>query len=209
MTFSRKTVILAAGDYPTHPVPLAALESASHIICCDSATESLLAHGLRPDAIVGDLDSVSSAVKEAYKDIVHHILEQDFNDLHKAFRYAISVGWNDIVILGATGKREDHTLGNISYLADFDEESPGVAMLTDTGLFRVIRAPGGELDVKNGAPISFFCFDPGNPVDVSGVEYAVDNLKFPRLRTATLNRAAAGKIKVSTPSAPVIVYTTW
>ena len=48
--------------------------------------------------------------------MIVHVTEQETNDLNKAFRYCLANGWTDIVILGATGKREDHTLGNIGLL---------------------------------------------------------------------------------------------
>ena len=34
-------VILAAGDFPSHPVPLRALHEADFVVCCDSAYERL------------------------------------------------------------------------------------------------------------------------------------------------------------------------
>lgn len=40
--------------------------------------------------------------------------------------------------MGATGKREDHTLGNISLLADYMDQAE-VRMLTDYGMFTPIE----------------------------------------------------------------------
>ena len=45
-------VILAAGDFPRAAAPLRALREADLRICCDSAAEALVAHGLEPDRIV-------------------------------------------------------------------------------------------------------------------------------------------------------------
>ena len=111
------TAILAAGDFPTHPAPLAALAGAEHVVCCDSAARRLLDYGREPDAVVGDMDSLSPELRQHLGKRIHQVDEQDDNDLAKAFRFALSQGWRDIVILGATGKREDHTLGNIAWLA--------------------------------------------------------------------------------------------
>ncbi|MDM8004372.1 MAG: hypothetical protein QUS66_15985, partial [Bacteroidota bacterium] len=56
-----KTVILANGTFPSHPVPLARLHETDMIICCDGAAGKLVAHGLEPGIIIGDLDSVPPA----------------------------------------------------------------------------------------------------------------------------------------------------
>ncbi|MBQ3926716.1 MAG: thiamine diphosphokinase, partial [Bacteroidaceae bacterium] len=51
-------VIVAAGDFPQHPLPLSILHDAPHIICCDGAAQTLISKGIIPHAIVGDGDSL-------------------------------------------------------------------------------------------------------------------------------------------------------
>ncbi|MBQ6964156.1 MAG: thiamine diphosphokinase [Bacteroidaceae bacterium] len=110
-------VILAAGDYPTHPIALEVLRNTPYLICCDGATQDLIDHGIMPHAIVGDGDSLSDSMKEKYASIIHTIEEQEYNDLTKATRFAVAQGFQQIAYLGCTGHREDHTLGNIALLA--------------------------------------------------------------------------------------------
>ena len=81
---------------------------------------------MTPHAIIGDGDSLPQAFKEQYKDILHVVEEQEDNDLTKATLHCGSLGFKRILYVGATGKREDHTLGNISlmmrYFKEFDLE---------------------------------------------------------------------------------------
>ena len=70
-----------------------------------------------PDAIVGDGDSLPEALKQQYAHLLHLEDEQDYNDMTKATRFCMQRGARKIAYIGATGKREDHTLGNISLLA--------------------------------------------------------------------------------------------
>lgn len=125
-------VILAHGVFPTHPVPLQLLHTAEHVVCCDGAISAY------PDAdvVIGDGDSVPAQ----YHDRLIQINEQEDNDLTKATRYCIAQGWRKIAYLGCTGKREDHTLGNISLLMRyFREYQVEGVMFTDHGVFTPAR----------------------------------------------------------------------
>ena len=83
-------VILAAGDFPTHEVPLRALKEADFVVCCDSAYKAMRNEefGMRNYVVVGDGDSLSEADKAALGDRWVHVAEQDYNDLHKAMQWA-------------------------------------------------------------------------------------------------------------------------
>ena len=143
-------IIIANGQFPTHEVPLRVLRQASYVVCCDGA----ISHFPMADVIVGDGDSVP----EDYRDLLVQINEQDDNDLTKATRYCIKQGYRKLAYLGATGLREDHTLGNIGLLMRYYRQM-GVdgTMYTDHGIFspaygnRTFRS-------KKGQQISIFNF---------------------------------------------------
>lgn len=143
-------VIVANGQFPTHRIPLEILEQAPHIIACDGA----VCHVPHAEAAVGDGDSVP----EEYKDRLIHIDEQEDNDQTKATRYCLQQGWRNIAYLGATGKREDHTLGNISLLMRYYREL-GVngIMFTDYGFFTPSNGPC-LFDAFMGQQVSIFNF---------------------------------------------------
>ena len=107
------TVILADGTFPQHSVPLDYLRKADRIVCCDGSAENAVTAGLTPFAIVGDMDSLSREMKMRFSDRIFQDSEQETNDLTKAVKWCHGEGYNHIVITGATGKREDHTIGNI------------------------------------------------------------------------------------------------
>ena len=182
-------VILAAGDFPQAEAPLRALREADVRICCDSAAEALAAYGLAPDRIVGDLDSLSPALQARYADILLRISEQDDNDLTKAFHHALTLDPARITILGATGKREDHTLGNISLLLDYAREAAcPVEMRSDHGRFTAIFDTA-TLPAMPGQQISIFSFDNTLKITSAGLKYPTDAVVFDTLWKATLNEA--------------------
>lgn len=196
-------IILAAGDFPTNDVPLEILRNNTPLIVCDSALEEVIAYNneqskelyLQPTAVIGDGDSLHSTLKEQYKDIWHQVSEQDDNDLTKATKFAIeNFKPKSIAYIGATGKREDHTLGNISlmkYYFDHLEISP--VLITDYGWFVVGK---GECDFESftGQQVSIFncgCKD----LTSKGLKWNI--YPFNELWEGTLNEATADRFKLN------------
>ena len=147
-------VVLANGEQPQHPIPLQLLQEAPFLVCCDGAIQQCK----KANVIVGDGDSIPAWAREQYQHCLHLESEQDDNDLTKATRYCLSQGWHHIAYLGATGLREDHTLGNISLLMRYYREM-GVegTMFTDHGFF--IPAFGNRtFNTTKGQQVSIFNF---------------------------------------------------
>jgi len=198
------TVILANGNFPVHPEALQVLRNADRVVCCDGAADGLLAFGRDPDFIIGDLDSVSVEVRERFSDRVIPVEEQDTNDLSKAFYFCQFRGWDNIVILGATGKREDHTLGNIALLSDFAQQA-FVRMLTDTGEFIYIDSTQ-TIPSFPGQAVSFFEVQPDTRLKTTGLEYPLDGIHFPKWWQATLNKAEGESFTVTVEKGAAIVF---
>lgn len=128
-------VIVAGGEFPTAPQPMEVLQSAQFVVCCDGAADSYIATGRVPDSIVGDGDSISAANRERFAHLLHIVTEQESNDQTKAVRHLMERGMRRIAIVGATGRREDHTIGNISLLIEYARAGCNVCSFTDHGVF--------------------------------------------------------------------------
>lgn len=184
--------ILANGDYPHQAEVVQDLLSADYVVCCDGAAERFLAEGHIPDAIIGDGDSLPPALKMRYRQLFIHEAEQATNDLSKAFRLLMRRGSKTIRIFGATGKREDHTLGNISLLMDYMDQCPDIRMLTDHGIF--IPCNGSNtFSCKPGVQVSVFNFG-CNLLTCKGLAYPVR--PFTNWWQGTLNECTAGTFSI-------------
>ena len=128
-------VIVAGGEFPTAPQPLEILQGAQYVVCCDGAADRYIATGHVPDAIVGDGDSISAENRGKFAQLLHIIAEQESNDQTKAVRFLMEHGKRRIAIVGATGRREDHTIGNISLLIEYARAGCDVRSFTDHGVF--------------------------------------------------------------------------
>ncbi len=203
------TAILADGAFPTGGPALQTLHDAARVVCCDDAAANLLAFGREPDRIVGDLDSLPDELRRRFADRIELVHEQENNDLTKAFRYCRSRGWNRLVILGATGKREDHTLGNLSLLAEYAREIPDLRMLTDYGYFIVARQ-SGRFESFPRQQVSIIALDPGTVVQSKFLRYEMNGLRLRRWWQATLNEACADFFELHfTAGCELLVYRTF
>ncbi|MDA0671140.1 MAG: thiamine diphosphokinase [Bacteroidetes bacterium] len=93
---------------------------------------------IRPDLIIGDLDSDDGSwpeVKRLYDP------DQDTNDLEKALEYAHVQGVSRITIIGGTGERLDHTLKNLSVMVRYKEAFEGLVLLDNYMKARLISSP--------------------------------------------------------------------
>ena len=205
--FSLKTVIVANGFFPSHPAPLEALRTAARVVCCDGAADKLAGAGLEPDWVVGDLDSVSAGLRDRFPERLVRVEEQSTNDLSKAFRFCLSRGWSDLLILGATGLREDHMLGNLALLADFAREA-SVLMLTDSGWFTPLLGPA-SLPSRAGQQVSLVALDPRTTVSAQGLKYPVDGLRLERWWTASLNEALGDAVRLRFEGGALLVFQTY
>ena len=201
LTSTISTVIIANGQFPTHPIPLSCIERANYIICSDGAANEFIKNGGKPNAIVGDCDSISKENRELYSNIIFPVKDQETNDLTKSVQFCVERGLKEIVIVGGTGKREDHTLGNISLLADYISIAK-VVMVTNWGVFTPIISTT-EFKSYKGEKISIFSIDQ--------VKLKTENLKYPlndRILTnwwqGSLNVSIANSFKIITSGRTII-----
>jgi len=183
-----KAVILANGDYPVHETALRLLEEAEMVVCCDGAANEYIRRGGKPVAIVGDGDSLAPE----YRALLHQVSEQDTNDLTKAMRYLQAKTVSEVIILGATGKREDHTLGNISLLIDYFKQGVKVRMYTDYGIFIPCKNRT-VFSTEKGQQVSIFNFGAVN-MHSEGLQYPLFDIG--NWWQGTLNEALSGTFTI-------------
>ncbi|MGA2490184.1 MAG: thiamine diphosphokinase [Anaerolineales bacterium] len=117
-----RLIIFANGLLPS-------LASARHLIqpgdvfyAADGGTQHVLALGLIPSVVIGDLDSLTPEERQYLDvkgvDIRQYSRDKDQTDLELALDHAIQAGYREILVVGALGGRLDQTLGNLALLSD-------------------------------------------------------------------------------------------
>lgn len=92
-----------------------------YVIAADKGMEFCYRNGICPDVIVGDFDSADGEVLSYFrgqKDVEIITLNpiKDDTDTEFAIRHAMEKEASTITVLGGTGSRIDHVLGNIELL---------------------------------------------------------------------------------------------
>ena len=117
-----RIIILANGELPDIDKARSLFRDDDYIICADGGTRHALAMDIKPNLIIGDMDSVDKEALRQYKNdgVELELFPQDKNetDLELAVHRAIDMRPEQIVIIAGLGGRLDQTLGNISLLAD-------------------------------------------------------------------------------------------
>ncbi len=195
-------VIVANGDFPTNAVVLKVLQDATFIVACDGA----ITHVPQASVVIGDGDSIPAA----YRERLIQVDEQEDNDLTKATRYCMKQFAHlkrplHMAYLGATGKREDHTLGNIALLMRyFKEWQIEGRMLTDNGIF--IPAQGDRtFPSRSGQQVSIFNFG-CQTISSKGLKW--DSYAYKELWQGTLNEALSDHFSIHADGF-YLVYQEW
>ena len=117
-----KTLIISGGQIDKEFFDKFVCENKfEYIIGVDKGIEMCYQCNLIPSILMGDFDSVKSEVLNYYEENVNIEIqrfrpEKDDTDTQMAINWAIHIGSSEIAMIGATGSRIDHLLGNIQCL---------------------------------------------------------------------------------------------
>lgn len=184
------------------------------IIAADSGYKLAKRFGVKPDMLLGDLDSLDKAtldereLSEIEKIIVSPI--KDDTDTQLAVDTAISRGAERIFIIGGLGGRLDHTLSSVFLLEYIAQKGIECVMTDGKNRVRVMHA-GTEpvhLTVSRGYKyLSLVALtDVCRGVSISGVYYPLDNVELMRKYSfAVSNEITADASEITLASGTMLV----
>lgn len=113
------------------------------IICADGGLSKAEILGLVPDIIIGDFDSVNYSMLKKYEDmddieIIKYPAEKDYTDMELAIDIAVARGYKDMIILGATGTRLDHTMANMMLLEKYYIQGIKIKIIDNNNVIQII-----------------------------------------------------------------------
>jgi len=143
------------------------------LLAADGGANHLARIGLRPQHVIGDLDSISDSTRSWLgEDPLVPQPDQDHSDLEKALTYAFDeLGLERLTVLGALGGRTDHEIGNLGLLSAHRRGVDLVFRQDDSCVLAFAGEAG--LEAAAGETWSFWTFDPAVRVTVRGVRWPV------------------------------------
>ncbi len=214
---SKRTVIVSGGELEREFVLSVLKESdASCIIAVDRGMEFLYDNKIQPSYIVGDFDSVKEEVACYYRDettvpIRQYNPEKDASDTEIAVRFAVTLGCQELLILGATGGRIDHLWANVQTLAIPFRAGIDARILDSRNQIRLL---GGEAHLRKEDAFGkyFSVFPLGGEIyrfNITGARYPLrDHVLSPYDSLCVSNQIEGEEAVISFPAGIVILMET-
>ena len=189
-SFNDPVIVIANGSFPSHPIAKNYLNKSGTIICTDGAADKLIDSGKNPDIIIGDFDSTSIKGKDRTGKWIE-TPDQNKTDLEKTFEWCIMNNIKKIVLLGSSGKREDHTIGNLFTLAKYHDE---IQCEIITNHAKIICVSGENyIFADTNQNISIIATEPIERITLHGLQYNIKNESLLPSTRAISNKAISDK----------------
>ena len=176
------------------------------VLAADGGANALARIGVRPDAVIGDLDSIDAGTRSWIgEERMVFRPDQGSTDFEKALTFAFEDSNIDrLTVLGALGGRLDHTIGNLGVLAR-EARGPGLIFLSDQEQV-LATATEVNLDANPGETWSFWTLDPGVRVTLEGVRWPVKNAPLTIGDHPSISNKATGtRVRVVPTGGTVVV----
>lgn len=157
------------------------------VVAADGGARHAEDLGLKPDFIVGDLDSLTTSHIElaASAEFERHRPHKDETDLELALLTAISRGAERLIVIGATGGRFDMTIGNTVLLAHPEIQGREIEIWHGQQTIWLIRPPGDKIQGQEGDTLSLIPLNgDASGITLTGLAYPLheETLQFGEVR---------------------------
>ncbi len=203
---NQTALILANGQPPQKATLKRLRKEASIFVCADGGANTASRYALKPDAIVGDMDSIQPPALRKFRNVVMHKVVDDYStDLEKTLAWVTEQGFDAITVAGATGARLDHFIGNLSAMVKFSPKA-AITFVDDAGEW-IYAGRTKNLPLPVGATISLIPLSHCEGIVTKGLRW---NLNFESLelgvRDATSNVVDESPIHISVAKGNLILF---
>lgn len=182
--------------------------NAARVVCADGGAKAARRFRIRPDVILGDLDSLSKADQDFFQRSnvpIYRLKRQSDTDLEKALLHIVAHRCTTVVILGATGNRTDHTLGNFSVLARFAQRLRIILFDPDYRIDLVTASQ--RFESAKGERVSLLAITPTRGITTVGLRYKLtDGVLAPGTFEGTSNEAISDTFTVTFTKGKLLVF---
>ncbi len=181
---TEKIVVIIAKGEAFKPNLKDFISNTDIIIAADGGVINCKIANIIPDYIIGDLDSIQLDINKyfPYAKIIYNP-DQETTDMEKALNLAISLHPEKIKVFSASGRRADHTIGNIfifhKMINLISEESIELEIFGNFGKMKILNSGKHEIRGKIDSTVSLFSIGPIQNLTLKGFRYDLKNQDFP------------------------------
>ena len=170
----KKGIVFAGGEFSLPADIKDILNKSDCTVCADSGFDRAVNLGVRPHAVIGDMDSVERKLP-GETELIRLNCEKDDTDTEACINYLIEKGCKEITLLCALGGRKDHELANI--MLTVYAAKKGVKLTIRSGDTEIFAVDGQSIICgKTGDLLSLVpVFGDAEGVSLSGLKYPLEN----------------------------------
>ena len=189
-------IVFTGGERPSASVIRKVLEGQdAFFVAADSGLDAAEEAGIKPDCIIGDMDSVAESRLKTYpaECIIRYQHDKDYTDTELAMQKVLEKGCDSIWIIGGGGGRLDHLFAVRSL---FEREAFPLRWLTKNEDIYCIDAKMAEnvLSCRVKGPVSVFPMGTGPwEAKSEGLKWPLDGLLWDRCFFGISNVAPNGE----------------
>jgi thiamine pyrophosphokinase len=202
----RQALVICNGEVLSKKGMAPLLREKPFIVCADGGANKARRLGIRPDVIIGDLDSISSGTQKSFYGVKTLHLESQYNtDLEKAFNYLLELRFKSAVVVGATGGRPDHVLSNFSILKKYNKRIR--LLFADSSCDIQIIDRKIVLAAEIGSIISLLPLGRCEGITTAGLKFPLQNESLELgVREGTSNTVISSPIKISVKKGSLLLF---
>ncbi len=143
-----------------------------YIVAADSGYDHLLSVDIKPDILIGDLDSISEVPIDV--EVIRYPARKDDTDFSICLKYCLDNKIYNIDVFAAWGNRIDHSIGALFSMLEFHKRGMSIRLITPKAIMFYVseycRIP------KNDGYVSLFAIgEDACGVTLKGFDYTLNN----------------------------------
>ena len=166
--------IVGAGEFTArdfHP------QKDDFVIAADGGLKALETIDVRPDLLIGDLDSLGDHPLPDGIPLEKHPVEKDDTDTGIALAQGFAMGYRSFALYGCAGGRIDHLLANFQSMARYSKQGASVRLIAPE--YDAYALTNGSMTLSprpSGTTVSIFCHgDKAKGVTLQGLYYTLND----------------------------------
>ena len=187
-------LLLVGGGDVNWPVLLSLLDKGLPLVAVDGGANSLVEHGITPDLVIGDLDSINIQAEQEHRSRLLKISEQHSTDFEKSL-YATEAPL--YLGFGFLGRRFDHSLAALHSLVKYRTQKRIVLVDQEDMVWVPPVADIFEINLPHGTRFSIYPMEPVAFATSQGLVYPLDGLSLRQgVAIGTSNRVNGETVRI-------------